>query len=152
MTEPLQPPTFPPPASAPPAFPPPVFVPPPSVPTRKGPLLWILAAVSAALLIGTGALGYLWSSENTSSRSELDTKDSQIDDLEGRVDDLETSNERRQNDIDDLKADLAANQALVEDLTACPATVQTYLDVPQGNESALSAAIDEMLATCHLVE
>lgn len=142
MTEPFQPPAF---VPLQPAVPPQ-----PSVPTRKGPILWVLASVSAVLLVGTGVLGYLWSAENTSSRSELDAKDSQIEELKSRIDDLETSNERREHDIDDLKDDLTTNQGVIEDLTACPAKVQTYLDAIGGSEAVLMAAIDEMVDSCHI--
>jgi hypothetical protein len=132
-------------------FQPQAAVPPPSpVPTRKGPWLWILAGLSAALLVAVGGLGYLLSAENTSSQSELDQQDAQIADLEGRVDDLENVNERSENEVGDLRDELADNQTLIRDLTECPTKVQFYLDAIGGSESVLLDAIDEMVASCHI--
>jgi hypothetical protein len=120
----------------------------PSVPTRKGTWLWVLTAVSAALLVSAGVLGYLWSAENTSSRSELDVKDAQIADLEDRVEELENANERSRHDINVRLQVLADNRTLIEDLRDCPAKHRRYLEAD--GDAAILAAAEEMIATCHL--
>lgn len=129
-------------------------VPPPRVPTRKGPWLWVLAAVCAVMVVAIGVLGYLTVADNAARADKTAAQDSQIADLTADVRDEERRNEGVQGEIDGYQQDLTEEQDLLADLEQCPAAVQAYIDTAQAadddSDPAYQAAVEHMIDVCHL--
>jgi hypothetical protein len=109
--------------------------------------IWVLAGVSALLLVGAAGVGFLYVGARAAHDEQAADRAARIEELTTKVSDLETAAGDLDRESAELSADLDASQAELDGLAACPDALTAMIQTDP-ESAAFENAVRAMLEAC----